>query len=175
MITLILVTFKTHPMAKSEVQTILDIFDNSRNLTRFYLSKLKGTDPTIRHEVNGVKLNNAVWVVCHLAWAENSFVKMLGLTAPDLDWLNNFKIGSDGIPADAWPEMKTAIDTLKEVHANAMEQIATLTDDQLDTKRDTTTPFLQDYRSVLYHLIRHENVHTGHLGWIAAMSGVETV
>jgi len=42
------------------------MMDEQRNLTRFYLSKLKGEDMYSEFEVNGYTTNSPVWILAYL-------------------------------------------------------------------------------------------------------------
>ena len=164
-------------MAKTEAQTIADILTNTNQLARFFISKLDVDRIEERFEVNGAQMNSAYWVIAHLAWAE----KYLGLEAvgagkqEDLVWLDHYGIGSNGNLHEGRPNFKTLYNTLKQVHERAVDFIKTLSDEALDSAPDMPVPTGMDKRSALYHAIRHEGQHIGHISWIIRMQGGKVV
>ena len=153
--------------------------DETRNLTRFYVGKLKGEDMDRVFEINGYTTNSPYWILAHLCWAENMLLlQCMGHKGLDIPWLKDFRIGSSKgeKPANA-PELKEILSAMKEIHATAMEQLASMSDEDLNENSLITLPFGNDSskRFAAMHAIRHEGAHLGQLSLIAKMYGKHTV
>lgn len=155
------------------------MLDEQRNLTRFYLSKLKGEDMYRTFEVNGYTTNSPYWILAHLCWAENSVgLKSLGHAGVDIPWLNDFRIGSskDSKPAKQ-PSLEEVLAAFKHIHATTMEYLSGLSEAELDEDNATGIAFGENRskRFMAMHTIRHEGTHCGQLSLIAQMYGKKTV
>ena len=153
--------------------------DETRNLTRFYVGKLKGEDMDRVFEINGYRTNSPYWILAHLCWAENMLLlQCMGHGGLDIPWLKDFRIGSSKgeKPANA-PSLKEVLDALKEIHATALKHLSGMSDDDLNEESPITLPFGEDKskRFVAMHAIRHEGTHLGQLSLIAKMYGKQTV
>ena len=63
-------------MINIQAKLIAEQIDNTRELTRFYLSKLKTAD--VYKSFEGLKLNPIIWEVGHLAVSQNWLVLYIG-------------------------------------------------------------------------------------------------
>lgn len=167
-------------MQKTEAQILADVMDNSRMLTRWYLSLLKETDPHRKFKSSeGTELNSVHWIACHLAWAENSLLLHATGGEPLKDaWLEDYRIqsGSEDFKERA-PDMKEVMTSLKTIHAQALTHIRSLTNEQLNTDNALNMGFNGDnsVRMIIHHAIRHEACHTGQLGWLCKLNGIQTI
>ena len=165
-------------MAYTEAQILGDVFQKTRDLTKWYFSLLKGADPYKNWEVNGAKLNNLLWVASHITWAENSLVlKGTGGKGVEAPWLEHYNISSTGSIHDSAHNMKEVLDTLKVVHEKAMEHLLALSNEKMDEQNVFGFGFggLTTNRILIQHAIRHEAMHTGHLSWLCKINGIKTV
>lgn len=160
-------------------KVLAQTMDEARNLTRFYSRKLKGEDMDRVFEVNGFTTNSPYWILAHLCWAENMLLlQCMGHKGLDIPWLNDFKIGSSKgeKPANA-PDLKEVLTALKDIHAAALEQLSSMTDEELDEDNVLGVSFGENRskRFIAMHAIRHEGTHLGQLSLIAKMYGKQTV
>jgi len=167
------------PENYSEANALADVMDHARDLTRFYLKALKGTDMFQEFEVNGQKLNSAYWIAAHTCWSENTLLlQCLSGPAQDIPWLAEFGIGKS-LPADRshLPSVKEVMQALKTVHEAALAHVRSLDAAALAEDNTAGVAFGGDKskRMVIHHVIRHEAYHTGQLGWICKMKGIEMV
>jgi len=161
---------------RTEAEILADTLDFTRGLNKWYLSLLKGTDMKHQFELNGIKLNSPLWIVAHLAWAENFLIlQSTGGKPFEYGWLQHFTLGATPDESQL-PELKEALDAMKAIHEVSLAHIKTLTDAQLDEPTLTGVNFgVDSKRRVIQHAIRHEGTHSGHLGWICKLQGVRTV
>lgn len=160
----------------SESKVIANIFDYTRSLTKHYIEELKNINVYKYYEVNGVKLNSVLWIIAHLAWAEK-YIMLESIGGPEvkIDWLKEFRIGAEANPKDSWPKYEEALKAMDEVHATAKEFVKGMDDKLLEDEI-----YLKDVdwrttkRTILYHAIRHEGTHAGHLSWICKINGIKT-
>jgi len=73
--------------------------------------------------------------------------------------------------------IKEILDTWKDVHKAAIEHLNSMNDEELNETNDLDISFGGDKtkRMMIHHVIRHEAIHSGHLGMIAKMHGIKTV
>ena len=166
-------------MEYSSGKVLAQTMDETRNLTRFYLSKLKGEDMHRQFEVNGYTTNSPFWIMAHLCWAENMLLlQCMDHPGVDVPWLKDYRIGSTkgGKPATE-PTLEEVLAAMKHIHAVAMENLAGMSEEQLNENSTITLPFGDDHskRFVAMHAIRHEGTHLGQLSLIAKMYGKHTV
>jgi len=162
---------------RTESSILADAFESTRQLTRFYMSKLKGTDMFKEFYIDGQKLNSAYWIIAHLVWEENFLaVKALGGKPIETDWLEKFGFGSTMPTKEDVPPIEGVLSTWKVVHENSMNHLKIISDSEMDKENALGFSFAgsKSYRTVIHHLIRHEAMHTGHLSWICKLTGVET-
>lgn len=161
----------------SHAEIIADILDSTRRLTRYYLHELRDVDPRTRFVVDGVTLNAPLWIVAHLTWAEHALVfgnaEVEDLPYP---WMASFAFGSTPLPAEELPDMKEIRSAFDDVHTKALAYIRSLTDADLAEEVTFRELDWTDSRmKILYHVIRHEGSHAGHLGWLCKLHGIKTV
>ncbi len=155
------------------------MLDEQRNLTRFYLGKLKDEDMYREFEVNGYTTNSPYWILAHLCWAENSVgLQSLGHSGLDFPWLNDFKIGSskDSKPTNP-PSLDEVLAAWKQIHTVTIENLSGLSEVELDQDNETGIAFGENKskRFMAMHTIRHEGTHCGQLSLIVQMYGKKTV
>ncbi|MGB0368719.1 MAG: DinB family protein [Flavobacteriales bacterium] len=166
-------------MSVTTGKVLAKMLDEQRNLTRFYLSKLKGEDMNREFEINGFTTNSPYWIIAHLCWAENSVgLKSLGHSGVDIPWLNDFRIGSaKGDKPASNPSLEEVLAAFKQIHATTVEYISSLSEEELDKDNETGIAFGENKskRFMAMHTIRHEGTHCGQLSLIAKMYGKQTV
>jgi hypothetical protein len=165
-------------MSHIEAKVLSDTYQKTRDLTRWYFSLLKEVDPYLHWEVNGVKLNNLIWLGSHITWAENFLLlKGTGGRPLDIDWLEHYNISSSGTIHHADHNMKTILDSLKMVHEEAMKHLLTISDEKMEMENSLGFGFggLKTNRVLVQHAIRHEAMHTGHLSWLCKINKIESV
>lgn len=163
--------------ALTQATIIADIFEETRKLTRFYISKVDPTWAEWQPTADGVPLNSAYWLVAHLTWAQHALlVQSLGGPPLDIPWLKHYALGADGTLHEGRPSFEELLADFNRVHAHAMQYVRTLTDEQLEEPAEITAIAWQTTkRKVFYHAIRHEGTHIGHLGWLCKIKGVKTI
>lgn len=164
---------ETNAAARTELRTIISMFRRSRGLSNFYLEKIPHDKFHVRPEASGVVLNSAYWLTGHLIWAERGLViKSTGGTPVDLPWIKDFAIGADPEQATTALEVPELLATMTQSHEQAIAHIKTLSEAQLD--KEGAGGMFKTWRDCLYHAIRHEASHAGHLGWLCKIHGVKT-
>lgn len=160
-------------------KVLAQTMDETRNLTRFYSGKLKGEDMNRVFEVNGFTTNSPHWILAHLCWAENMLLlQCMGHKGSGIPWLNDFKIGSSkGAKPANQPELSEVLAAMKDIHAAALQQLSSMTDEELDQDNVLGVAFGENRskRFIAMHAIRHEGTHLGQLSLIAKMYGKHTV
>ncbi len=166
-------------MNKTESQILAEVLESTRFITRFYLSQLKGTNQFNEFEVEGRKLNSWYWILGHLTWSENLLgLKLLNGPAFEVDWLPGFKIGNPlAERKEGLPDLKELFALHKDVHLATIEHINSLPDEELNEDNESGVSFDGDAskRQIIHHVIRHESIHTGQLGWLCKLFGIETI
>lgn len=161
--------------------TLADTLDKSRDLTKWYVTLLKGQDNFRKYTFEGHDFNCIYWFVAHLTWSENSMgLSVMGGEAIDAKWLNNYSIGKlDQTISnkEEQPSFKEALNLFNQVHLRTLDHIKSLEDDWLLQDNVAGIQFGADKsnKMVLQHLIRHEAIHAGQLGWICKIYGIKTV
>jgi hypothetical protein len=159
-------------------KVLAETFAASRQMTRYYLSKLKESDPTIRHNHDGIQLNSAYWIIAHLIWAEDMLMlRCMGHKGCGVAWLDQFEIASDPSQVSIQLSFKELLDLQKEVHGITLLHLAQMTEDEFAEENSLGIDFggEKSKKFMALHGIRHEGVHTGHLGIIAKLAGVKTI
>ena len=155
------------------------MMDEQRNLTRFYLSKLKGEDMHREFEVNGYTTNSPYWILAHMCWGDTMLaIQCLGGKGVDIPWLNDFKIHSPkGESPTSQPSLEEVLAAFKQIHAVASDTISSLSDEELDEENPLGLAFGENKskRFMAMHAVRHEGTHCGQLSLIAKMYGKATV
>jgi len=156
---------------------LAETMDETRNLTRFYLSKLKGEDMHRTFTIGDYTTNSPYWIMAHLTWAEHRLlVESLGHAPLDIPWLDRFSIGTVP-PSSDLPELDEVLSQFKAVHAYAMECLSGMTDGQLAEDNILGIQFggKGSKHFIAQHTIRHEGTHCGQLSLIAQFYGKKTV
>ena len=164
---------------KTEAHVLADTFENTRALTRWYISKLKDVDMKQEFEVNGKKLNSAYWILLHLVWSENFLLlQCLDGKGFEIPWFEHVSIGKKlSMQTAGLPEVKEVLNVWKDVHATAMQHVRGLSDETLEKENHFVVGFAGDSskRMAIHHAIRHEGLHIGQLAWLCKLYGIETV
>ncbi len=166
---------------KSELETLRNMVDVTRQLAHFALKKLAGKESEFqkRFDVEGRKLNNVYWLVAHMTWAENNLIiRSTGGPNPEVPWLKYFALGKSadegencGVP---YEEIYAGF---KKVHQIAMDQLTQMDPALLDAENKLNWEILggKTMRNTIMHHIRHENNHIGQLLWLVNLHGVKTI
>ncbi len=163
--------------SKPESLVLAEMVDSTRQLTRFYISKLKGQDMFHVFEMDGKKFNSPYWIIAHLTWAQNNLIlRATGGTNPEIKWLSKFKLGSTIPPKEELPDLLEVLAGFKKVHQMSLDHIRSLDESKLDEPNVLGINLFEDssIRGMIHHQIRHEGTHIGHLGWLAKMYGIHT-
>lgn len=165
-------------MAKTETQTLIETLNSTRDLTRYYLSNLKGQDVHKVFEVEGKKLNSILWLVAHMAVSENWL--LLVCTRGEhvkIPWARQFGLGSEIPKPEDCPSFEEVLEYFKKVHDTAIAHISTFTDADLASPTTNGIDFggEDSKRAIIRHCIRHEGVHAGHLSWLCKLFDVKTI
>lgn len=154
---------------RSEAHVLADTYAKTRELTRFFFSKIPDERFAERPQAaNGHRFNSAHWIMAHLIWSED-FLLLKCLDGPraGLPWLKEFGLGSN--PDEV--QVQLTRDELKQhakvVHRQALEHIRSLTD--ADLEKESGIAMFPTWRETIQHAIRHEGNHGGHVGWLARM------
>jgi hypothetical protein len=168
----------TTTAAHTEAEILANVFEDVRNLTKFYIIKSRTLDSHKRYEIDGVRLNSRYWLIAHLVWTEHHLVvKGIGDRTMDIQWLDKFSFGSEPETHTDLPSLEEVMAKMDEVHAVAMECIRATTSEELSQpNHNPEMGFRGDNtkRMILHHVIRHEPCHAGQLGWLCKIGGVET-
>ncbi len=162
----------------SEAALLANTFQKVRDLTKWYFSLVKDANPYHQWEVNGQKLNSIAWLAAHLVWAEDFLiVRATGGKGLGLEWLEHYKLGSDGSLHEEKPDMKTLLSLLKKGHENATAHLLSLSNEKLEEENAFGFGFggVKTNRMMIQHCIRHEAMHTGHLSWLCKINSTESV
>jgi uncharacterized damage-inducible protein DinB len=163
----------------TQSQLLSKAFQQSRQLNKFYISKLKELDPYENIEFGGEKFNSIYWLTAHLIWAENNLLVVQ--TGGDIgapEWISHYSIFSDGSLHQGHDTYKELLNLMNELHQKAIAHLESLTDEQLDednvSKMSLGGTDVSKRFSII-HAIRHESTHTGHFGWIGKMNKIKTI
>ena len=163
---------------KKEVEVLAEVLESTRILTKWYLSKLKDVDMHRSFNVEGVELNSPYWLLGHLIWAENTLLlKALGGEEVSIPWIEKFGFGTKLSNEDSLPELDEMFSQWKVVHTKAVEHLKSIEDEKLDEENIIGFSFGPESskRTMVHHVIRHEAIHSGQLGWICKLHGIKTV
>ena len=155
-----------------------DTYATARQLTRYYLSKLKGFDPHHRFEIDGKKLNSTYWMIAHLMWAEDFLMlRSQGHEGLKIDWLPEFEVGSDAEKTSLHIPFKELLDLQKEFHLITLEHLRNMSEAEFQEENSLGIHFGGETkkRNIAMHGIRHESTHTGQLSIIAKLAGGQTI
>lgn len=159
-------------------QTLAEITDNTRDLLYFYLSKL---DKSLWYETPAIdekKFNSVAWELCHMVWAQDYLIlRACSNKSSEIEWLEKFEIGKPAANTNELPPIEEIKAALKSVHAQALEIIKLLSDDDLQLPNHVNLDFKKgnSKKQIIYHHIRHEGGHIGHIGLLCKMLGAKTI
>lgn len=162
----------------TEILTLANVLDSIRQLTLFYWKKLADKDVFKTFDCNGVQLNNAYWIMAHLAVTENYLIlRSTGGEMIKFSWAKLFGLGSAIPTKEECPPINDMIETFHLVYKKSMEHLLSLTDEDLSKPTTTGANFggEDSYRAIITHAIRHEGTHAGHLGWLCKIHGIKTI
>jgi hypothetical protein len=158
----------------NETQVIADIFHNTRGLTRWYLKKMSAQQRMLRPVLEGKVFNSAYWIQAHLAWAESYLIiHSTGGEVPAIPWLSQFSIGANPEAVQDDPDLETLDRDFGAIHERALAHLRQVDPESLGAPSGIA--MFPTRRIALYHAIRHEATHTGHLGWLCKMHGIATI
>lgn len=160
----------------TEAQVLSHLMDRTREWTRYYLSPLKGQDPHRRFVYEGKAFNTVFWQVAHLATSENGL--LLAATQGPFEkfwWAKHFTVGAHGLPPEQCPPYEEVWETFNAVHHKAIAHVATLNEAALNAPNPTKLPIGGTVRDVISHAIRHEGGHSGQLGWLCKLYGIQLI
>lgn len=162
----------------SHVLVIADMLESTRQLNKYFIKKLDTDKLTQVYNVDGVELNSAYWVLAHTMWAEHYLtIKALGgpATPPELAWLEHYGINSDGSILGDPLSMKDLWAAMEEVHQQSQAFVRSLTDEELSMEPNINSNIWNTKRDVLFHAVRHEAQHMGHISWLCKLHGSKTI
>lgn len=119
--------------------------------------------------------NHALWIVGHLAYADNSFTRLVApeRTAVRDDFKQLFGMGST--PADHlsdYPEMEEVLAYFTDRRQALLSALSEMTDEDFSRETPEQAPaFLYDFGSVFQIAMWHEGLHAGQLTIIHRMLG----
>ena len=162
----------------TEAQILSRQLDKSRELTKWYLSLMKDCDPMKTFSLNEKTFNSIIWEIGHLTMSEN-FLGMYLTYGPSvkLSWAKEFGMGTNNTEKDNYPAFTEVLAAFKSVHEATVSHIASLTEEDLEkpTKMEFNVAGIKTVRDAVIHVIRHESIHTGHLGWLCKLHDVKSV
>ena len=165
-------------MAKTETQTLAEMLEMSRGLTKYYLKKLEGQDIYKTFEIEEKQLNSILWLIAHLTVSENWLLLVCtGGDKVNIPWARQFGLGSE-IPAkEDYPPVEDIMAKFDEVHDASITYINSLADEDLTrpTTNGVTLGGEDTLSSIIKHGVRHEAGHAGQLGWLCKLFDVKTI
>jgi hypothetical protein len=163
----------------TELSTLREIIQRSRELANYYIHKTKDKDVKKRFEADGKKLNSIYWLVAHMTWGQNNLVlRSTGGPNPELPWLKFFGIGKDAEEGEQnGPSYEEVLAGFQKVHELSMAHLENLDPALLDAENKLNYEVMgaKTMRATLIHHIRHEGIHTGHLSVNASLHQVKTI
>lgn len=159
-------------------ETLAQATDSTRDLLYFYLSKLDKSLWYITPEVNGEKLNSVAWELCHMVWGQDYLIlQACANRSSNIAWLEKFGIGNPTVNTTELPTIEEIKEALKMVHTQSLEVIRGLSDSDLDSPNHINLDFKKgnSKRQIIYHHIRHEGGHIGHIGLLCKLFGAKTI
>lgn len=165
-------------MAKTETQTLVEMLEMSRGLTKYYLKKLEGKDIYKVFEVEGKELNSILWLIAHLTVSENWLLLVCtGGEKVSIPWARQFGLGSTIPVKEDYPPVDEIMSKFEEVHKACINYVSSLSDEDLQkpTTNGVTLGGEDTVSSIIKHAVRHEGSHAGHLGWLCKLFDVKTI
>ncbi|OFY90849.1 MAG: hypothetical protein A3K10_16275 [Bacteroidetes bacterium RIFCSPLOWO2_12_FULL_31_6] len=158
--------------------TLAEITDNTRDLLYFYLTKIDKSLWNKTLEFNGKQFNSVAWTLCHLVWAQDNLIlKACANRSSGILWLEKFEIGKPSVITTELPSVEEIKGALKNVHAQSLEVIKSLSNDDLQAPNHINLDFKKGNtkQQIIYHHIRHEGVHIGHIGLLCKLFDITTI
>ncbi|PIQ15055.1 MAG: hypothetical protein COW67_10470 [Flavobacteriales bacterium CG18_big_fil_WC_8_21_14_2_50_32_9] len=165
-------------MHKTQTQTLVEMLELSRELTKFYLSHLKGKDEHKIFEIDGKQFNSISWLIAHITVSENWLLLVCtGGEKVAIPWARQYGLGSEPPKKEDAPSFEEILKYFKEVHQKAINYVSKLTDEDLAKPTANGTNFggEDSVGAIIKHAIRHECVHAGHLSWLCKLFDVKTI
>ena len=162
----------------NEPQILANVLNKTRDITKLYLKLLDKTDWHKMYEVNGTKLNTVFWLAAHISITQNYLaLRCTGGEKITLPYARQFGMGSTPSAAEECPPKDEMLNNFNMIHEKSIAHIASLDPAYLDEPNPTGFEFLgeNNVRSMIVHAIRHENMHSGHLGWLCKLNGIKTI
>lgn len=159
-------------------ETLAQATDSTRDLLYFYLSKLDKSLWYKTPEVNGEQINSVAWELCHMVWGQDYLIlQACANRSSNIAWLGKFGIGKPTVKTAELPTIEEIKEALKMVHAQSLEVIRGLSDSDLDSPNHINLDFKKgnSKRQIIYHHIRHEGGHIGHIGLLCKLFGAKTI
>ena len=150
-------------------KTIAEQMDQTREMTRFYLSQLKEADPYEIHTIKNKKVNPIIWEIGHLTVTQNWLVMYL-CKGPAERILSAKTFGMGSSPTsnkEDYPPYDEVWNMFKHIHEKSIDFVSALSNDDLNKPIDKDLFFLRNntYKDAIMHSIRHEGIHAGCLSW----------
>ena len=146
-------------------KTIAEQMDQTREMTRFYLSQLKAKNPYKIHVINSKKINPIIWEIGHLTVTQNWLVMYLCKgPAERISWAKIFGMGSSpSVNKEDYPPYDEVWNMFKYIHQKSLHFVSALSNDDLNKSIDKDLFFLRSntYKDAIMHSIRHEGIHAG--------------
>lgn len=96
-------------MNRNEADSICEMLDYTRKLTKWYISKVPSELLTKSLTIEGHEMNSAYWLIAHLTWAQYSISRSIGASHDRQDWIAEFKISSPHTGhQDHWPVWRSS-------------------------------------------------------------------
>lgn len=163
----------------AKIDTILEMLQSARALTNFYITKLKDVDHDKVFICEGKKLNSVNWIIAHLCWTDEFLLVQSTKNELQLkkDWFEEFGLGSNPEAVKTKLSYDEYVQLLNSNREQIINYVKTLLDEQLeeDNILQMSMGGSKALKNILYHAIRHEGTHAGHLGWLCKLHGLETV
>src|ERR1700733_13171019 len=106
---------------KTEGMILAEVFEDVRELTKFYLHRAKKVDPFRGYEAYGQQLNSLYWIMGHIVWAEhNLLIAALAGGKMDIPWLDKFERGALGEVEQGHPSPEEIRQPMDLVHERPM-------------------------------------------------------
>ena len=150
-------------------KTIAEQMDQTREMTRFYLSQLKAADPYEIHTIKNKKVNPIIWEIGHLTVTQNWLVMYLCKGPSErISWAKTFGMGSSpSANKEDYPPYDEVWNMFKHIHQKSIHFVSELSDEELLKTTDKDLFFLRNnsYKDAIMHSIRHEGIHAGCISW----------
>src|SRR5262245_54888885 len=114
----------------SESQVLAQVMDKTRYITNYYFKMLEGTDLHQVFEVNGNRLNSAMWILAHIPVTQNFLMlRSTGGTHVKIPWARQFGVGSMAPAPGDYPPQDELRAVFKDVHEKSLAHVSTLPDE----------------------------------------------